>query len=570
MERLIIGTRGSALARTQSEWVAARLREAWPGLEVTLEIITTTGDKIRDVPLAQIGGKGLFTKEIEVALIEGRVDLAVHSLKDLPTELPPGLCLGAVPPRERPFDAFVSATAGSLRDLPHGARLGTSSMRRRLQLQALRPDLEIVDLRGNVPTRLRRVKEGELAATILAAAGLRRLGLAAAITEELGPEAMLPAVGQGALGIEIREGDQRVFDLLAVLRDDATAAETRAERALLAALGGGCQTPVGALGRAEAGRLTLHACICDPAGGAVLRTRVDGAVEEAEELGRRAAQALIDMGAGAFLACLDAPKPDPQPLCGRRIVVTRAAAQASDLVAAFEGLGAAVLVFPTIEIRPARVTAPCVLAGRFDWIVFTSRNGVMYFRQALEMSGIPEETCALARVCCVGPGTAEAAAQAGFSTDLVPDQHLGAAVAQALAAREGDLSGKRVLLPRGDLARPELPEALRALGAEACELVVYETVPAEIPEEAVAALLEFAPDMLVFTSGSTVQRFCERLGRERVARLGARAAVASIGPVTSEAARACGLEVAIEAASYDVPGLIEAVRQHAAERRTPE
>jgi len=207
MARLVIGTRGSLLARTQSEWVAAQMRAQWPDCEVVIEHISTRGDKIRDVPLAQIGGKGLFTKELEIALLDGRIDLAVHSLKDLPTELPDGLALGAVPVREDPRDALVSRGGARLDQLPRGARVGTSSLRRRLQLIAVRPDLDVVDLRGNVPTRLRRVSDGDLDAAVLATAGLRRLGESRAITQELPPGVMLSAVGQGALGIEIRAGD---------------------------------------------------------------------------------------------------------------------------------------------------------------------------------------------------------------------------------------------------------------------------------------------------------------------------------------------------------------------------
>ncbi|HNT87235.1 MAG TPA: hydroxymethylbilane synthase, partial [Candidatus Hydrogenedentes bacterium] len=301
MDRVVIGTRGSLLARTQSDWVAAQLRAQWPDFEVVIEHIATRGDKIRDVPLAQVGGKGLFTKEIEVALLDGRVDLAVHSLKDLPTELPEGLALGAVPVREDPRDALVSKGRATLDALPSRARVGTSSLRRRLQLITRRPDLEVVDLRGNVPTRLRRVSEGDLDAAVLAAAGLRRLGQSAIIAQALPPEVMLPAAGQGALGIEIRADDERIMALLGFLQDSAAAAEVAAERALLAALGGGCQTPVGALGRVEGDLLRLYAGICDPDGGRVLRTEIEGRIEDAGTLGRRAAEVLLRMGAAEFV-----------------------------------------------------------------------------------------------------------------------------------------------------------------------------------------------------------------------------------------------------------------------------
>lgn len=558
MERIVLGTRGSALARTQSEWVAARLREAWPELEVALEIITTRGDKIRDVPLAQIGGKGLFTKELEVALLDGRIDLAVHSLKDLPTELPDGLAIGAVPVRENPRDALVSHDGSSLMALRQHARLGSSSLRRKLQLLAVRPDLDIVDLRGNVPTRLRRVQEGELDATILAAAGLRRLGLGDAITEELPPETMVSAVSQGALGIEIRAGDERMLRLLSALHDATAAAEVTAERALLAALGGGCQTPIGALGRVKGERLTLHVCVCDPAARCVLRATVEGALLDTQALGEQAARLLLDQGAGAFIrrvaVCGMAAS---RPLAGRRIVITRAQSQSGELVKTLIDLGAETFEFATIAIRA--VKNPVFPSGTVDWLVFTSRNGVEFFREAAAHASWDESMLRDARVCVVGPGTAEAAREAGFAVELMPSEHVGEAVFDALAESIGDLCGKRFLLPRGNLARPDLPDTLRKAGAIVNEVIVYETVAPEIPEETVEALMAFEPEIVTFTSSSTAKNFCARVGAERIDVLKTSATFASIGPITSETARAWGLDVRIEAKEYDAPGLVQAI-----------
>jgi len=295
-----IGTRGSALALWQAEHVSARLRELRPGLEVRLTIIKTKGDKILDVPLAKVGGKGLFVKEIEEALIREEVDLAVHSIKDVPTELVEGLGLAAIPVREDPRDVLVSR-AGGLDALPQGARVGTSSLRRRCQLLHRRPDLQLTDLRGNVDTRLGKLDAGAFDAIVLAAAGLRRLGHAARISELLAPEVMLPAVGQGALGIETRRDDAEVNALVAGLHDLPTALCVRAERAALARLGGGCQVPVACHARLEGARLRVEGLIGHPSGTPLLREGAEGPAEDPESVGAAVGERLLGRGADAIL-----------------------------------------------------------------------------------------------------------------------------------------------------------------------------------------------------------------------------------------------------------------------------
>jgi hydroxymethylbilane synthase len=245
-KRLRIGTRGSALALWQAEWVKAQLLAAHEELAVELLVIKTTGDKILDVPLAKVGGKGLFVKEIEEALLDGRADLAVHSVKDMPAELPEGLHLAVMPPREDPRDALISRNGAGLQALPHGARVGTSSLRRAAQLLHLRPDLRIETLRGNVDTRLRKLESEGFDAIVLAAAGLKRMELSHVVSEYLEPERILPAVGQGALGIETRTGDGFTNEMVASLAHQQTMTIVRAERAFLKRLEGGCQVPIGA------------------------------------------------------------------------------------------------------------------------------------------------------------------------------------------------------------------------------------------------------------------------------------------------------------------------------------
>ncbi|HWH58888.1 MAG TPA: hydroxymethylbilane synthase [Terriglobales bacterium] len=295
--RLRIGSRGSQLALWQANHIASLLRAQ--AHEVEIEVIHTTGDKITDVALAKVGAKGMFTKEIEEALADGRVDLAVHSLKDLPTELAAPFEIAAIPKREDPRDAFCCVKYSGIEDLPQGARVGTSSLRREAQLRAVRPDLVVHPLRGNVDTRLRKLESGEYDAIILASAGLRRLGKTERIRQVLPVEMMCPAAGQGALGIESRAGDAAVREALAFLDDSAARTETACERALLGSLGGGCQVPIGANAKSLDGKLHLEAIVASPDGKSLLRESLDGA--DPAQLGNQAAQKLLAGGGAAIL-----------------------------------------------------------------------------------------------------------------------------------------------------------------------------------------------------------------------------------------------------------------------------
>jgi len=297
MPRLRIGSRGSQLALWQANHVAALLREN--GHTVEIEVIKTTGDKITDVALAKVGTKGMFTKEIEEALADKRVDLAVHSLKDVPTELAHEFELAAIMKREDPRDAFISVKFGALEELPRGAKVGTSSLRRQCQLKAVRPDLEIFPLRGNVDTRLRKLESGEYDAIILAAAGVHRLGLDKHVRSRISADVMCPAVGQGALAIEIRRDDAQTRTLLVFLNDADTRVAIECERALLGSMGGGCQVPIGAYAEKREGRVHLRAMVGRPDGSLVLREQAEG--DNAEKLGREVAQTLLGRGGDKIL-----------------------------------------------------------------------------------------------------------------------------------------------------------------------------------------------------------------------------------------------------------------------------
>ncbi|HXG00438.1 MAG TPA: hydroxymethylbilane synthase [Bacteroidota bacterium] len=306
--RVVIGSRGSELALWQARWIQQRLQERFDDLEVTITIIKTTGDRILDAPLSKIGDKGLFTREIEAALLRGEIDLAVHSLKDLPTRLPDGLVLGAVTEREDVRDVFIPHPKNPTRTLlsqSEGAQIATGSLRRKCQLLNLRPDVKIVDIRGNLNTRVKKLDESAWAGMLLARAGVLRLGWIERIGETLDPLQILPAVGQGALGVEIREGDRRIEELVSVVHHPSTAQATLAERALLRTLEGGCQIPIGAYGRVltENGVqvLKLDAMVGSLDGTTVLRASGQGPGADAERIGEQVARSLLHKGADRIL-----------------------------------------------------------------------------------------------------------------------------------------------------------------------------------------------------------------------------------------------------------------------------
>jgi hydroxymethylbilane synthase len=301
MKILKIATRQSPLALWQAEHIRARLEAMHADLKVELVTFVTQGDKILDTPLAKIGGKGLFVKELEEALLDGRADLAVHSMKDVPMALPEGLTLAVICEREDPLDAFVSNTYNSFAELPHGAKVGTSSLRRKCQILKQRPDLEIIDLRGNVGTRLSKLDVGLYDAIILASAGLKRLGLADRIRHTLQIEISLPAVGQGALGLECRAADQAVLDLILPLLHDETDICVRAERAFNAYLEGGCQVPIAGYASLSQGQLHIEGRVGSVDGATLLKVALKGTPEQAEQLGETLAQKLLEQGAGDLL-----------------------------------------------------------------------------------------------------------------------------------------------------------------------------------------------------------------------------------------------------------------------------
>jgi hydroxymethylbilane synthase len=298
---LKIGTRGSKLALTQANFVAEKIKKIMPEAEIEICVIKTSGDIMQDISLLKIGGKGVFVKEIEDALLSSAIDLAVHSMKDVPTEIPEGLEFAAILQREDARDILASRDNRKIEQMPKGARIGTGSLRRSAQLLDILPDAVIVPLRGNLDTRLRKIETENLAGVIVAAAGMKRMGLVQRITQFLPVELMLPAVGQGALGLEVRTGDNELKKILAKINHAPTNTEIAAERAFLRCLGGGCRLPIAALGKLEGDKLSLEGLVASPQGSGIIRDKVKGTVFEAEELGKKLAEMILERGGKKFL-----------------------------------------------------------------------------------------------------------------------------------------------------------------------------------------------------------------------------------------------------------------------------
>lgn len=558
-QTLRLGTRTSRLARWQSARVVSWLTEAWPELKCEIHPFETKGDKTIDRPLPEIGGKGLFTAELEAALLDGDIDLAVHSLKDLPVQNPPGLIIGAIPGRGDVGDALVARDSATLSTLPPGAVVGTSSLRRQAQLLGVRPDLRVRSIRGNVETRVRKVRDGHYDAAVLAAAGLNRLGLQDEVSAWLSLDAMLPAPGQGALAVQCRADDRETLELLGAIDDQATRRATTAERHFLQTLGGGCSAPIAAYARCHNDEmLEMDALIAAPSGGTMIH--VSGSGANPYELATKLAGEALAQGAGDILAAISAAgvPSSGSPLEGRRIVITRPREQAGEFAAQLRELGADPILFPTIRIAPIDDTTTLDKAiGRlttYDWVIFTSVNGVRLFHERLlalhgDVAGLNDM-----RVAAIGPATGSALSERSIMPDFIPDEYVAERIAEGL----GNVEGQKILLPRAEQARAALSDLLVSKGAEVDEIATYQTVAGAPDEE--ARRQQVSAGVITFTSSSTVRNFVSLVGgSQEASRLASRAVVACIGPITAATASDLGLAPQIVAGEYTIDGLIAAL-----------
>lgn len=548
---LRIGTRGSALALWQARAVDAALRQRSPARETVLEVIRPEGDVDKHSSLTAIGGRGVFTSALQVQLLAGTIDLAVHSTKDLPSLAPHGIAIAAFPQREDARDALISRHGVGLADLPLNPVIGTSSRRRAVQIHAIRPDAEIHDLRGNIDTRLKKGKSDAYDAVILATAGLRRLGWEDEITTALPVEQFVPAPGQGALAIEARVAPDPAWELVAALDDPDIRLAVATERAFLRGVGGGCTTPIGAHAVIERmhGIATVRfwGMLASDDGARMERVYEEYPLDGAEDGAFAAAARLIRAVAPKWTGAGDA-----NPLSGLRVLITGSDVQAEPLAKDLAANGAEPIRMPTIRIAPADA-APVreALAGAFDWLVLTSANAVPPLVAALE------GRAPAAKVAVVGERTGEALSRAGIEPDLVSTGYGADALVEALD-RAG-VAGRRVLCLLSDRARPVLVDGLKSLGARVEAVTAYRNEPVDAIDDAVRATIRGGHiDAITFASPSAVASFRNLAGVDLPALSGA--GFFAIGPTTADALREAGLPVHAVAGEQDAGGFIDALR----------
>ena len=530
----------------QAQLAADALADRFPEHEFVLTPITTHADRHPSMRLSEAPREGVFVKELEQAILEGRAELAVHSAKDLPTLPAPPLMIAAYLPRADARDALIARQPALLSSLPAGSRVGTGSPRRVAQLAAVRPDVQVVDIRGNVDTRLRRLQEGAVDALILAAAGLERLGRLGEAHQLLPFDVMLPAPGQGALALQALEGSEAAR-LAAQVDDRATSRAVHAERLLLRRLGGGCLSAIGAYAHVEGNQLVLQAVVLAEAGRRVFRAQAAGA-EDAQVV-EAVSNQLVAQGAGALLRAASSAT----PLSGLRVMVTRADTQSGALARALEAEGATAVVCPVIVIEPIEVASERLRLDRYDWLVLTSANGV---DRLFQLGSLPERDFPRhIKVAAIGPQTAARLSEHGIRTAVIPERYVAEELAETLA--KAIEPGARVLLARAAGAREALPQQLRAHGAR---VDVVETYRAVAPAGLRQRLAEQLPDvdMVTFTSSSTVRHFVEALDSV----LPGTIQVACIGPITAQTASDLGLQVDIIAQEYTTRGLVDAIVRH--------
>ncbi len=552
--KLTIGTRGSKLALTQTKLVAEMLEMAWPDLVCEIEIFKTQGDKSQEAgtPLPEIGGKGLFTAELESALREKRIDLAVHSLKDLPVEDAPGLIVGAIPEREDERDVIVSHSGDGIDELPPGAVVGTSSLRRQSQILFHRPDLVVKSIRGNVDTRIQKVMSKEYDAAILAASGIIRLGIEEKITEYLPLSMMLPAPGQGALGIQCRSNDAQTLSLLDEIIDPTTYLCVKAERTFLQALGGGCSLPVAARVVEIDGKLHLHGRVSTPEGNSRIEIKVVGT--DPERLGMWGAELALAQGAERLIG-------RESSLVGRRVLVTREKNQGKPFVDRLLAKGAIPVPFPVLQFQKLPVPEFENLdINMFDWVLFTSGNAVRFFFEnfADNRWQLADKGWQDFKIAVSGSATADVLESYGVMPDFVPEEFVG----EQLITGLGEIEGLNILLPRSKRGRPEISKMLLDKGAYLLEIAMYDTIPAD-PDSDAWALFNLGFDVLTFTSPTAVQHLHTIMENENLNTSALKhKLIASIGPITSQAIKDAGLTVHVEAEPHTIDGMLSAIERH--------
>ncbi|MDQ2653452.1 MAG: hydroxymethylbilane synthase [Chloroflexota bacterium] len=556
-----IGTRGSALALAQVTAVERRLAVCHPSVRTETVIVATQGDIDKVSPLTDIGGRGVFTNALERELAHGHIDAAVHSAKDLPSQISSELPIVAFPEREDPRDVLVSRHGVGLAELPPRPVIGTSSRRREAQIRWLRPDAQIVSLRGNIDTRLRKAMQPEYDAIVLAAAGLSRMGWRSSITEYFAIDALVPAPGQGALAIQT-SSQSECRDTIASLDDAAVAEAVQAERAFLAAIGAGCTMPVGAhVERGEHG-LRLVAFVENDEGSRVAQRHVLLGSSDATEQAAAVAQEMQAEVSGVRRTLWPGSPVPRHDLAGVNVAVTRPRRQSRQLIESLSERGATPLALPTIRIEPPTDRAPldaalrALAAGAFTWVIFTSANAVEAVASAATDLGARDECVRAIRAAAVGDATARAARDLGLDVAVVAEEPTADGLVAALLPRLQ--AGESVLYPRSALGRELVPTALCEAGVDVTVVDAYCTLPeTEIEAGVMARLRAGSIDVIVFSSPSSVTALQAMLGQER--NLIERIPAVCAGPVTAAAVREAGLAVAMVSTHPGAPHVVEAV-----------
>jgi hydroxymethylbilane synthase len=565
MDRTIrIGTRGSQLALYQANVVKEELEKKFPGYLFQIVVIKTKGDKILDVPLSKIGDKGLFTKELETAMFENEIDMAVHSLKDLPTRFPEGVVLGAVLKRGEVRDALISSTKRSLKDLTSADVIATSSLRRKAQLLRINKDFKIVEIRGNVNTRIRKMEEGYCTVMVMAGAGLLRLGMENYISELIDPELMIPACSQGAIAIEIRENDPAIAGIVGAINDQNTLLATEAERAFLRTLEGGCQIPVGSYSRISGDKFELTGFISSINGEEFLTEKQEGPLDQAVELAVQMAESLQNKGGREILEAIRIDNPFDKkdlPLSGKIFISTRAAETSDTLPDLLAAQGATVFPLPMIEIKPAVLkqeeVAKIKQLSSYDWLFFTSRNGVAnFFKQLIDLTGSSELPAAL-KVAVVGAKTSSELEYYGYSPTFTGKEH-GSSELVAEFRKSFQPVNQKILLSLGNLADETLKTQLGAEN-QVDRVDVYETCqPKQADPAVIKRITEGQYDMILFTSPSTFTHFGSFVDKKVLGTL----KIGSIGSTTSKAIQEAGFEPMLTAKMSNAEGLTTSILQY--------
>jgi len=560
-----IGTRGSKLALYQAYRVKEELQQHYPEITIVIEIIKTKGDKILDVALSKIGDKGLFTMEIEEALFNHDIDLAVHSLKDLPTKFPEGAKLGAVLKRGDIRDALVSTNHRKIKDLTPDDIIATSSLRRKAQLLRMNKDFKIVEIRGNVNTRIRKMEEGYCDVMVMAAAGLQRLEMDEYISDIFEPEMMIPACSQGAIVVEIRDNDPYTEEIVSKINDAHTFIATGAERAFLRTLEGGCQIPVGSYSIIDGVKFTITGFISDIEGTRYIQDSIEGDINKADYLSVKLARSLYNRGGAEILKTIRDENltnlHSELLLMGKIIISTRAAEPGDSLPGLLEAHGAKLLALPMIEIAPTPLDPEMIeklgYPDRYDWIFFTSKNGVInFFRQLMEVKGNTELPKTV-KLAVIGYKTGLELEYYGYTPTFISDENTAEELLKQFYNKYQP-ENLNLLLSLGNLADNTLFNRFSTENL-VHRINVYQTVkPAQADTEIIERLKNDQYDLIVFTSPSTFNNFCSFYDMDQIGNL----RMVSIGSTTTKAIVEAGFKPAFTAVNSNAEGLRDAIIQY--------